>query len=63
MIKLMSLFFMSAVFMYAAFFSWHMISEDWSWARLPTVILLTLLTIFHICLFAVNAFGVKNEKG
>jgi hypothetical protein len=50
--------------MYLAFFSWYMIVGDqWGWAKIPTVILFSALSVIHACLLLTNAFGVSNEKG
>ena len=64
MMKSLVLFIIASLFMYLAFFSWHIIDGvEWGWAKVPTVILCGVLAIFHACLFVNDALGVSNEKG
>jgi len=64
MIKSIVLFLLATVFMYCAFFAWHIVTDHhWSWVKIPTVILFSLLSITHAWLLVVNLFGVDNEKG
>jgi len=64
MIKTLVLFVLASLFMYLAFFSWYMIDGDqWGWAKIPTVILFSVLAVTHACLLVTDIFGVNNEKG
>jgi len=61
--KILILFLLSSVFMYAAFFSYHTINDIfWVWAKIPTVIVFTSLSIAHLFLIIANLLGGKDAK-
>ena len=56
------LFILAVIFMYAAFFAWHITgSANWEWSKFPTVMLLTVLSVVHLILGTIAATSKKED--